>query len=199
MGELNQKTVHPKISLQSFSMAAVSLLMAHYKVADQSILNTTAPAMSDMDANKKTNIKKKLGDIVDSLESLEAYKQLFTEKNTMKLFSQEGSKLLDHLEDLDMAANASLQTQILVSAMSLTGKKPAGVKINLKLPCSKASGLIRMEVKKRLNLLLTISEILYQKSKSFKSAESKKMEKVHKDLIKIVSDYWPFNTDSYVS
>ena len=44
--------------------------------------------------------------------------QIFKEKDTGKLFTQEASKkLLSHLGDLDMTANAALQTQILVSAM----------------------------------------------------------------------------------
>ena len=43
--ELNQKTAHPEISLKNFSKMGVSMLMAHYKVADQNILNTTALAM----------------------------------------------------------------------------------------------------------------------------------------------------------
>merc|ERR1712080_314900 len=159
------------------------------------IVSTTALAMSDMNSIAKTRTKSqdfqnKLGNIADSLKSLEPYQQLFKEKDTMKLFSQEGSKkLLGHLEDLNMAANVALQTQILVSAMSLTGKKPAGLKIDLKLPSSKKSGLTRMEVKKRLSLLITMSEILHQKSKSFTSFEGKKMENIHKDLLKLASDY----------
>merc|ERR1712080_302423 len=186
--EMNQKTAHPQISMKNFSIMGVSMLMAHYKVADQNILNTTALAMSDMDSSTKANIQSKLGNITDSLESLAPYKQLFKEKDTSKLFSQEGSKkLLAHLGDLDMAANAALQTEILVSAMTLTGRKPAGLKMDL--PSSKKAGLNRMEVRKRLSLLLTMSEILHQKSKTFNSPESNKMKRMHKDLFKLVADY----------
>merc|ERR1712080_203076 len=186
--ETNQKTAHPQISMKNFSKMGVSMLMAHYKVADQNILNTTALAMSDMDSSMKSNIQSKLGNITDSLQSLAPYKKLFKEKDTSKLFSQEGSmKLLSHLGDLDMAANAALQTEILVSAMTLTGKKPAGLKMDL--PSSKKTGLNRMEVRKRLSLLLTMSEILHQKSKTFNSPEANKMERLHKDLFKLVADY----------
>merc|ERR1712080_286568 len=61
--ELNQKTSHPDISLKNFSMMGISMLMAHYKVSDENILNTTALAMSNMDSNMKANIQSKLGNI----------------------------------------------------------------------------------------------------------------------------------------
>ncbi len=72
---------------------------------------------------------------------------------------------------------------------SLTGSKPAGLRLNLKLPSSKSSGLSKTEVKKRLNLLIGISEVLYQNSKSFKGLDARKFDQMHKDLVKIASNF----------
>ena len=124
----------------------------------------------------------------------------------MKLLSQRSTKrLMGHLEKLDMTANAALQTLILVSAMyvinyififitiisvilrNLTGVKPSGLKMDLKLPSSNSSGLSKTEVKKRLRLLTTISEILYHKMKSLQDAG--KFDKLHKDFVKIVTNF----------
>jgi len=186
---VSQKTVHQKISLQDFSKTSASLLMSHYKVEDEDVLNTTALAMTDVLSNsKKTSFRNRFGRIRSSLESLEPYQQLFKEKDSMKLLSQRSTKrLMGHLEKLDMTANAALQTLILVSAMNLTGVKPSGLKMDLKLPSSNSSGLSKTEVKKRLRLLTTISEILYQRMKSLQDAGH--FHRIHKDFIKIVTGF----------
>jgi len=184
-----RKTVHQKMSLKDFTQTSANILLSHYKIVDQDILHTTALAMSDLDSSMAdSNFKEKFGRIESSLQSLQPYQQLFLEKNVQNMLSKDNVRaLFGHIEELDMPANASLQTLLLVSAMSLTGNKPAGLKQAIKLPSNKSSGLNRMEVKKRMNLIITLSEILYQKSITFKNLEATKFKKMHKDLVHIAS------------
>ena len=64
------------------------------------------------------DFKSRFSNIQPSLESLARYKQMFMEKNTGKLLSKEATTdLFGHAEDLDMAANVTLQAELLVSAM----------------------------------------------------------------------------------
>jgi len=167
--------------LKDFSESAVALLINNYKVEDEKILRTTALAMSSGAPNNQ-------GTSSSSLASLERYKQFFTEEKTSSLLSPEGARLLGHAEDLNTEANAALQALLLVSAMNLTGKKPAGSSV--KLSPRKSIGFSKVETKKRLLLIATMAEILHQKSNTFEDKKlSTQLAKIHKDLHKLVADY----------
>jgi len=164
--------------LKDFSESAVSLLMSNYKVENEKVLSTTALAMSA--AASKSEDK--------TLSSLERYQQFFTEEKTSSLLSPEGARLLGHAEDLNNEANAALQTLLLVSAMNLTGKKPAGS--SLKLASRKSIGLSKADTKKRLLLIATMAEILHQKSNTFEDKKlSAQLAKIYKDLNKMIADF----------
>jgi len=164
--------------LKDFSESAVALLMSNYKVENEKVLSTTALAMSSGASKSKDK----------TLSSLERYQQFFTEEKTSSLLSPEGARLLGHAEDLNNEANAALQTLLLVSAMNLTGKKPAGS--SLKLPSRKSIGLSKADTKKRLLLIATMAEILHQKSNTFEDKKlSAQLAKIYKDLNKMVADF----------
>jgi len=173
--------------LKDFSESAVGLLMSNYKVENEKVLSTTALAMSCK--GKDCSCKDKNCSCKDkTLSSLERYQEFFTEKNTSSLLSPEGSRLLGHAEDLNTEANAALQTLLLVSAMNLTGKKPAGS--SLKLASRKSIGLSKADTKKRLLLIATMAEILHQKSNTFEDKKlSAQLAKIYKDLNKMVADF----------
>ena len=59
----------------------------------------------------------------------------------------------------------------------------------MKRPSGSIQDLSRIGVKKRLSFLLTISQVLFHKSKDFDQLDNKKMSKMQKDLIKIVGEY----------
>ena len=61
--------------------------------------------------------------------------------------------------------------------------------MKMKMPSGSIQGLSRIEVKKRLSFLLTISQVLFHKSKDFTQVDDKKVSKMQKDLIKIVGEY----------
>jgi len=164
--------------LKDFSESAVALLMSNYKVENEKVLSTTALAMSAAASKSKDK----------TLSSLERYQQFFTEEKTSSLLSPEGSRLLGHAEDLNNEANAALQTLLLVSAMNLTGKKPAGS--SLKLTSRKSIGLSKADTKKRLLLIATMAEILHQKSNTFEDKKlSAQLAKIYKDLNKMIVDF----------
>eukprot|EP00092_Neocalanus_flemingeri_P060532 GFUD01072568.1.p1 GENE.GFUD01072568.1~~GFUD01072568.1.p1 ORF type:complete len:101 (+),score=33.20 GFUD01072568.1:215-517(+) len=99
---------------------------------------------------------------------------LFSEKNMDKMFSKDNiTALFSIIEKLDVVPIVALQSLILESAISVTKKKPAG----------------RLSMKSRLSFLLTLSQVLFDRSKSFQHVENKKVAKMHKDLQKIVADY----------
>jgi len=164
--------------LKDFSESAVALLMSNYKVENEKVLSTTALAMSSGASKSKDK----------TLSSLERYQQFFTEEKTSSLLSPKGSRLLGHAEDLNVEANAALQALLLVSAMNLTGKKPAGS--SMKLATRKSIGLSKIDTKKRLLLIATMAEILHQKSNTFEDKKlSAQLAKIYKDLNKMVADY----------
>ena len=76
---------------------------------------------------------------------------------------------------------------IFIILRNLTGMKPSGLKMDLKIPSSNSSGLGKAEVRKRLRLLTTISEILYQRMKSLQ--DDLKFDKIHKDFVKIITNF----------
>ena len=73
-----------------------------------------------------------------------------------------------------------------LSPRCLARTKPRGLK--LKLPGRKSLGLTKPDIKKELNIITVLSDILYQKSKTFDNFQSK-INKIHKDLHKIVSNF----------
>merc|ERR1739846_218842 len=92
----------------------------------------------------------KFGTVKSSLKDLVTYQVLFKEKNMKKLFSKDNTKALFHtLEKLDMVPNVALQSLILGSAISLSKKKPEGMKLNA--PTGPIQGLSKADVKKRLS------------------------------------------------
>jgi len=176
-------------SLMDISEATTMMLISHYNIQDENILKTTYMMTTDPENyQRKTSFSKNFGVVKSSLKDLVPYQLLFSEKNPRKLFSKDNIKaLFQDLEKLDMTSSVALQSLILVSAISLTKKKPEGMK--MKIPAGPIQGLSKADVKKRLSYLLTISKVLFYKSKDFEKLETKKISKMHKDLLKIVADF----------
>jgi len=175
--------------LMNLSEATTSMLLFYYNIDEQDIINTTMMSMVDNSTyNRKTSFNAKFGGIKMSLKELNSYQMMFTEKNLNKLYTVDNiMALFSNLEKLDMVANAVLQALILMSAISLTKKKPDGLKI--KIPPASVQNLTKTETRRRLSFLLTISQVLFYKSKSFAKLDEKKMSKMQRDLLKIVGDY----------
>ena len=98
----------------------------------------------------KTGRQASQSSLETSLKDLEPF-QLFSNKNMSKILSKDNiTALFSNLEKLDMVPNIVLQSLILGSdsAISLTKKKPAGLKV--KVPAGPLKGLSRVIVKKRL-------------------------------------------------
>merc|ERR1712215_245305 len=172
-------------SLMYISEAITMMLISHYNIQDVNILKTTYMMTTDPENYQRLPAS---GVVKSSLKDLVPYQLLFSEKDPRKLFSKDNIKALFHdLEKLDMTSSVALQSLILVSAISLTKKKPEGMK--MKIPAGPIQGLSKADVKKRLFYLLTISKVLFYKSKDFEKLETKKISKMHKDLLKIVADF----------
>jgi hypothetical protein len=174
---------------QETSEATTWMLLSQYNIQDRDIINTTFMALADpKNYNRKPSFTNKFGNIKTSLKELEPFQMLFKEKIRSYMFSKENiTAMFSNLEKLGRVPNVVLQALILESAISLTKKKPAGLK--MKIPGGSSQGLSWVNVKKRLNFLLFISQELYHRSKSFQEVECKKVAKMHKDLLKIVADY----------
>ena len=178
-----------KNPLMDISEATTMMLMSHYNIKDKNIINTTFMAMVDPENyNRKPGFTKSFGSIKNPLKELQPFKMLFTEKNINKMLSNDNiMALFANLEKLDMVSNAALQSLILVSAITLTRKKPEGLK--MKMPSGAIHGLDKTEVKRRLSFLLTMSQVLFHKSNSFNELDQKKLSKMQKDLINIIEEY----------
>jgi len=174
-------------SLMDISEATALMLISHYNIQDENILRTTYMMTTDPENyQRKTSFTKKFMVVKSSLKDLVPYQMLFSEKNSRKLFSKDNIKaLFQDLEKMDMTSNVALQSLILVSAISLTKKKPEGMK--MKVPTGPIKRLSKTNVKKRLSYHLTISQVLFYKSKDFEKVVVKKISKMHKDLLKIVT------------
>ena len=110
---------------------------------------------------------------------------LFSEANMFELIK--ALALYSDLEKLDKVSNAALQSLILVFAISITKKKPKGLK--MKVPVGTIPDLSKADIEKRLALLFIISQVLFHKSKTFDLADEKKMFKMNMDLTKIVIEF----------
>ena len=176
-------------SLMEISEATTMMIMSHYGIQDNDIIKTAFMSLVEPENyNRKTSFTKSFGSIKAALKELQPFQMLFTEKNTTKMYSKDNiMALLSNLEKLNMVSNAALQSLILVSAITLTKKKPEGLK--MKMPSGSIQGLSKTEIKQRLSYLLTISQVLFHKSHSFDKLDQKKVFKMHKDLIKIVGEY----------
>jgi len=175
--------------LTNLSEATTSMLLFYYNIDEQDIINTTMMSMVDNSSyNRKTSFNVKFGGIKMCLKELNSYKMMFTEKNLSKLYTTDSiMALFSNLEKLDMVTNTVLQALILMSAISLTKKKPEGLKI--KIPPANVQNLTKSETRRRLSFLLTISQVLFYKSKSFAKLDEKKLSKMQRDLLKIVGDF----------
>ena len=175
--------------LMEISEATTMMIMSHYGIQDNDIIKTTFMSLVEPDNyNRKTSFTKSFGSIKPPLKELQPFQKLFTEKNITKMYSKDNiMALFSNLENLNMVSNAALQSLILVSAITLTKKKPDGLK--MKMPSGSIQGLSKTEIKQRLSYLLTISQVLFHKSHSFDKVDQKKVAKMHKDLIKIVGEY----------
>jgi len=181
-----KKTFNVKMSLMDLTRNNAMMLISHYKIENQDVINTAALALSSPENYKrKTSFNNKFGNIKSSLKELEPFQKLILEDDLGKMFTKKPIRdVFSNLENLDMAANAALQSLILTTAICLTGKMPAGLKMKVS-----RSGLSKLDVQRRLSLLLSVSQVLYQRSKDFKKLETNKFDKMHKDLLKIVSDF----------
>ena len=178
-----------KNPLIDISEATAMMLMSHYNILDKDIINTTYMSMVDPENyNRKTSFTKNYGSIKTSLKEIQPFQMLFSENEITKMYSKDNiMALFSNLEKLDMLSNVALQSLILVSAITLSKKKPEGMK--MKMPSGSIQDLSRIEVKKRLSFLLTISQVLFHKSKDFDQVDDKKVSKMQKDLVKIVGEY----------
>jgi len=183
----DKKIINKKLSLLDLARNNTTMLTAHYKLENKNIINTAALALSNPENYKgKTSFNNKFGDIKSSLKELEPCQKLVLEEDFDKLFSKETVRdVFSNLETLDMTANVALQSLILTAAISLTGNVPS--RMNFKNIGK--TGRSKTEVQRKLSLLLSAAEILYQRSKDFKDLEANKVDKMHKDLLKIVADY----------
>ena len=178
-----------KNSMLDISEATAMMLISHYNIQDVDIVNTAFMTMVDPDNyNRKTSFTNKFGSIKPALNELQPFKILFSEANMSELYAKDNIKaLFSNLEKLDKVSNAALQSLILVFAISITKKKPEGLK--MKVPVGTLQGLSKAEIKKRLSFLLTISQVLFHKSKTFDLADDKKVSKMNRDLTKIVMEF----------
>ena len=118
------QTFH-SMSLEATTEAAVSVLMSDYKEGSESILRTTALAMSPSpETSHQRTALRRLGVNPSTIKSLERFQQVrvvpwtlqvFVERDTRELLSSTGARLFAHAEELDMVANTALQALLLVS------------------------------------------------------------------------------------
>merc|ERR1712142_908463 len=178
-------------ALTDISQATAKMLMTHYDIQDTNIINATWLSLVDPENyNRKRDFIKSFDSTAKcALKDLQPFKMLFTEKNGNKMFTTENlAALFSNLEKLNTVSNTVLQSLILMAAITLSRKKPEGLK--MKIPTSVLTqSLNKNEIRKRLSFLLTLSQVLYHKSKTFDQLEQKKITKMHKDLIKIVDEF----------
>jgi len=181
-----QKTVHKQFSVGDLTDTSAGILLNHYKIENQDILQTAALAWSNLPLDSKAenaNLGNNFGNVEHSLQSLGSFKQIFTEKK-LNL-----SELFHGADELELAANGALQAMLLVEAMHLTGHKPSGLRMNVRLPKNKSSGLTRAEIKQRITSIVVLSEILFYKGKTFQDFDVARFQKLHKDLLKIATTF----------
>ena len=115
--------------------------MSHYGIQDKDIINTTYTFLVEPENyNRKTSYIKNYGSIKTPLEEILPFQILFSEKNITKLYSKDNiMALFSNLEKLDKVSNAALRSLILLSAITLSKKKPEGMK--MKMPNGSIQGL----------------------------------------------------------
>jgi len=79
-----QKTVHKQFSVGDLTDTSAGMLLNHYKIENQDILQTAALALSNLPMNSKTetaNFGNNFGNVEHSLQSLKTFKQIHREEN----------------------------------------------------------------------------------------------------------------------
>jgi len=176
--------------LTDICQATAQMMVTYYDIQDRNIIDATWLSLVEPENyNRKKNFVKGFNsDTKNALKDLQPFKMLFTEKNVTKLFTTDNvTTLFANLEKLNMVANSVLQSLILMSAITLSRKKPESLK--MRIPACHLTGLNKTEIQKRLCFLLTISQVLFHKSNTFNDLQHKKINKMHKDLVKIVAEF----------
>ena len=116
-------------------------------IQDKDIINTTFMLLIEPENyNRKPIYNKSFGRIKTLLNELQPFQMLFTDKNITKMYFKDNIlAMFSNLEKLDMVSNAALQSLVLVSAITLTMKKPEWLKI--KMPSGTIQGLRKTEIK----------------------------------------------------
>merc|ERR1719431_1719217 len=93
---------------------------------------------------------------------------------------------------LNEVAKCVLQALILMSVATLSRKKPEDLEMEIPEGYASIQNLSQEEFESRMQLLTIISQLLYNKSNTFRQKEDQeKIKKMHKDCIKIVTESSP--------
>ena len=89
-----------KNPLMYISESTAMMLMSHYDIQDQDIINTTFMSMVDPENyNRKTSFTKNYGSIKTYLKEIQPFQMLFLEDDITEMYSM---ALFSNLETLDM-------------------------------------------------------------------------------------------------
>ena len=113
------------------------MIISHFGIQDKDIINTTFLSLIEPENYEgKPSFTKSVGSVKTSLKELQLFQMLFTEKNISKIYSEDN--ILAMFSKLNMVSNTALMSFVLVSAITLTKKKPTGLKI--KMPSGSIKG-----------------------------------------------------------
>ena len=149
-----------------------------YNIQDKDIIDTTSMALVDLENyNRKTSFTnhKAVWKHQDFTEGSWAFPDplLRQEHDRDTLQGQHHSPDLQ-LREAWHGAQYCFPDMILGWAISLTKKKK-----RVKVPAGPLKGLSRVDVKRRPSFLLTISQVLFHRSKSFQQIEDKNVAKMN--------------------
>jgi len=168
-------------------MIAFNTALAHsyYKISDQDSLEAVTYAQQSVGTIK---------DQVMSPSVAEAYSQLshfhdLLLLDDLGLVTQDMKphSMIQAAHNLSSPAQVALMTSFLGLAMKLTGKGLSRLQVSL--PGGKIRGKDRSEVLAYLSLMRNIADTIAESNLANPSGQSQALQKMHKDLVKIVNDY----------
>ena len=172
--------------------ATAKMMFTHYDFQDKNILH--AAWLSLVEPENYTSLVG--GDTLtentkDALKYLQAVTSLFPVMGDTTPFQGTCLSCLDgFLGSMNVESRCVLQALILMSTAALSKKKPEG--LDMEIPeWDVIQNLSQEEFERRMAFLLVISHLLYIKEDGVDQQDQEKINKMHKDCLKIVTESSP--------
>merc|ERR1739844_811922 len=172
--------------------ATAKMMLTHYNIQDRNTLQTTWLSLGEPENYAMAN-DTLADDTKNALKYLQFVAPLFPVMNETRPFQGTCLSYLDGFMNwmdgwLNEVAKCVLQALILMSVATLSRKKPEDLEMEIPEGYASIQNLSQEEFERRMQLLIVISQLLYNKSNTFLQEDQEKIKKMHKDCIKMVTE-----------